>query len=359
MITNGDSFLLLDASVPDQRHCWEHLWRGWPKKDIVAHPAYAQLFARNQDRVVCACQANHAGGILFPLIVRPLSAEPWMEPEADCCDLVSPYGYGGPFGWGAIDVDAFWKEFDKWARANHAVSLFARLSLFKDELIPFCGEVQSKGPCVIVSLSLDQQCGDVLKSYDKAARENVRQAKRYGVVVEHDLDCRRLEEFLTIYSATMSRLEALPLYHFSKQFFEKLIAGLSDRVMMFHAIHQQRVLSTEVLLRSEDYLYSFLGGTLEEGFPLRANPLLRHEINLWAREHGKPQVLLGGGYPGQDGLLRYKRRFAPNGVMPFSVGTKVFDRVLYDTLIQKRAAWECLQNHSWSPPCDFFPAYRG
>ena len=89
----------------------------------------------------------------------------------------------------------------------------------------------------------------------------------------------------------MSRLDALPMYRFPKGFFEKLITGLSDRVMMFHAIYQQRVLSTELLLLSEDYLYSFLGGTLEEGFPLRANPLLRHEINLWARDHGKRQVL--------------------------------------------------------------------
>ncbi len=359
MTTNADHFVLLDASIPEQRACWESLWRSWPKRDIVAHPAYAQLFAKRLDSVVCAGQIGDAGGILFPLIVRPLSAEPWAEGETDTCDLVSPYGYGGPFGWGTFDADGFWKGFDEWARANHVVSLFTRLSLFKDQLIPFCGEVQGKGLCVMVSLSFDQPSADILKSYDKAARENVRQANRCGVSVEPDPDCRRLEEFLTIYSAAMSRLDALPMYRFPKGFFEKLITGLSDRVMMFHAIYQQRVLSTELLLLSEDYLYSFLGGTLEEGFPLRANPLLRHEINLWARDHGKRQVLLGGGYPGRDGLLRYKRRFAPNGDVPFYVGTKVFNRVVYDTLIKKRAAWEHLQNNPWSPPCDFFPAYRG
>jgi len=357
MTTTADSFLLLDVSLPEQRACWEQLWQSWPQKDIVAHPAYAQLFAKPQDRVVCACQLSDAGGILFPLIVRPLSAEPWIDGETDTCDLVSPYGYGGPFGWGACDVEGFWKGFDQWARANRVVSLFTRLSLFKDQLIPFCGEVQCKGPCVIVSL--DQQPADVLKSYNKAARENVRQAKRCGVSVEPDPECRRLAEFFNIYSVSMSRLEALPLYHFSKGFFEKLITGLSDRVMMFHAIHQERVVATELLLLSEDYLYSFLGGTLEEGFPLRANPLLRHEINLWARDHGKRKVLLGGGYPGRDGLLRYKRRFAPNGDVPFYVGTKVFNRAAYDDLINKRAVWERLRKNSWLPPSDFFPAYRG
>lgn len=357
MNIKDDSFLLLDASIPEQRFRWEALWKEWPKKDIVAHPAYAQLFARSQDRVVCACQIGDTGGILFPLIVRPLCLEPWAKEESDTVDLVSPYGYGGPFGWGTFDADEFWKEFDQWARAHRAVSLFTRLSLFKDQLIPFYGETLARGPCVMVSL--DQPSADILQSYDKAARENVRQAKRCGISVEVDAECRRMEEFLTIYSDTMSRLEALPLYHFSREFFDKLLSGLSGHVMMVHALYQQRIVSTELLLVSEDYLYSFLGGTLKEGFPVRANPLLRHEINLWAKEHGKQRVVLGGGYPGRDGLLRYKRRYAPNGDVPFYVGTKIFDQALYQELLEKRAAWEKLQYKFWSPLGDFFPAYRG
>jgi len=357
MSIDPTNFILLDAAVPEQRARWEDLWDAWPHGDVVAHPGYVQLFARPEDRGVCACQVGRSGGILFPLIVRPLCVEPWAGGETESCDLVSPYGYGGPFGWGSFDVDAFWEGFDQWARAMHAVSLFARLSLFKDQLIPFYGETIVKGLCVIVSLKQDPD--DIFRGYEKAARENIRQAKRAGVTVEPDPDCRRLEEFLAVYSATMNRLGALPIYYFPRSFFDRLIAELAGHVVLFHALHHQRVLSTELLLISEHYLYSFLGGTLEEGFPLRANPLLRHEINLWARANGKQQVVLGGGYSGQDSLLRYKQRYAPNGGVAFSVGTRIFDSTSYEALIDIRAAWERRQGNQWSPPCDYFPAYRG
>ncbi|MDQ3234757.1 MAG: GNAT family N-acetyltransferase [Pseudobdellovibrionaceae bacterium] len=357
MNTDQDIFFLLDAAVPEQRAQWLDLWRRWPHRDVVAHVAYAQLFARPKDRVVCACQMDTEGGILFPLIVRPLRVEPWGIEESETCDLVSPYGYGGPFGWGSFQVEAFWMGFERWARAIHAVSLFARLSLFKDQLIPFYGETLVKGPCVIVSLK--QEPADILQGYEKHARENVRQAKREGITVEPDPDCRRLEEFLGVYSATMNRLGALSMYYFPKSFFERLIAELPQEVILFHATHNHRVLSTELLLISEHYLYAFLGGTLEEGFPLRANPLLRHEINVWARANGKQQVVLGGGYSGQDGLLRYKQRYAPDGHVSFRVGTRVFDSTSYEALTDTRAAWEFRQGNQWSPRGDFFPAYRG
>ncbi len=110
---------------------------------------------------------------------------------------------------------------------------------------------------------------------------------------------------------------------------------------------------------SEDYLYPFLAGTLEEGLRLRANPMLRHGVNLWGKAQGKLQVVLGGGYSGIDSLLRFKQRYAPNGSVPFTVGVKVFDSYSYQALIDKRTTWEHEQGHQWSPAPGFFPAYRG
>ena len=357
MNTNRDTFLLLDSAVPEQRAQWLNLWRMWPVQDVAAHPGYVELFARPGDRVVCACQMGMEGGILFPLIARPLRIESWGAEEGETCDLVSPYGYGGPFGWGPYNVEEFWTGFDQWTQAIRAVSLFTRFSLFKEHLIPFSGDTLVKGSCVIVSL--EQSVDTLLRSYDKAARENVRQAERAGVTFESDPKCQRLDEFLAVYYSSMNRLKALPMYYFPKSFFERLIAQLPSQVALFHALHNQRVVSTELILISNDHLYSFLGGTLGEGLLLRANPLLRHGVNLWGKAQGKHHVVLGGGYSGEDSLLRFKQRYAPNGSMSFSVGAKILDSHSYQALIEKRAAWEQEQGNQWSPASGFFPAYRG
>lgn len=357
MSIKQQDFLLLDAAVPEQRAQWLDLWRAWPQRDVAAHPVYVQLFAGPQDQAVCACQMGYDGGILFPLIVRSLRSEPWAGEGTDICDLVSPYGYSGPFGWGLFKVEPFWTGLDKWAHAIHAVSLFTRFSLFKEHLVPFYGDTLVKGSCVIVSLSKDPDA--LFQSYHKAVRENIRQAERAGVTIEADPECRRLDEFLSIYYSAMNRLAALPMYYFPKSFFETLIAELPEQVLLFHALHNERVVSTELLLISENYLYAFLGGTLENGLQLRANPLLRHGVNLWGKTHGKNHILLGGGYSGADSLLRYKQRFSSTGDVSFSIGTKLFDSHSYQTLIDKRASWERQQGNSWSPACGFFPSYRG
>lgn len=357
MNTDRDAFLLLDAAIPEQRAQWLDLWHMWPTQDVIAHPGYVELFARPGDRVVCACQMGLDSGILFPLIVRLLCSEPWGRGEGEICDLVSPYGYSGPFGWGPYNVETFWSGFEQWVQVIRAVSLFIRFSLFKDHLIPFFGDTLVKNRCVIVSL--EKPVDMLLRSYDKAARENVHQAERAGVTLEPDPECRHLEEFLTVYYSTMNRLGALPMYYFPKSFFERLIAQLPGQVALFHAIHNRRIISTELLLKSKNHIYSFLGGTLEEGLRLRANPLLRHGVNLWGKAQGKQQIVLGGGYSGEDSLLRFKQRYAPNGSVSFTVGVKVFDSYLYQVLIDKRTTWEHEQGNQWSPAHGFFPAYRG
>jgi Acetyltransferase (GNAT) domain len=357
MSPDQDTFLLFDTAIPEQRAQWLDLWRLWPARDVMAHPGYVELFARPGDRVVCACQMAKGSGILFPLIVRPLCSEPWGRGEGETCDLVSPYGYGGPFGWGSCNVEEFWTGFDQWAQAIHAVSLFTRFSLFKDQLIPFFGDTVVKGPCVIVPLN--QEPDAMLDSYAKTVRRNVRQAERAGVTLEPDTECRRLEEFLSVYYATMNRVGARSLYYFPKSFFEQLIARLPNQVLLFHALHDQQVVSSQLILVSDHHLYAFLDGTLDKGLQLHANPCLTHGLHLWGSTQGKQHVVLGGGYSGEDGLLLYKQRFAPNGSVLFSVGSRIFDHDVYHALIEVRAAWEFQQGHHWAPSCDFFPAYRG
>ena len=91
------------------------------------------------------------------------------------------------------------------------------------------------------------------------------------------------------------------------------------------------------MLVSERNAYSFLGGTASDAFELRPNDLLKWELILWLKSAGKRRFVLGGGYGADDGIFRYKRSFAPHGLVPFFVGRRVLEPELYRDLTE--SAW--------------------
>ena len=156
----------------------------------------------------------------------------------------------------------------------------------------------------------------------------------------------------------MNRLGALSTYYFPKSFFKKLCLQFPEQCVLFHALHQNCVVSSELVLLSPRNIYSFLGGTLPEGLDTRAHQLLRHAVNMWGQEQGKERVVLGGGYADKDSLFRYKKKFSPNSEISFSVGTRIFDYDGYQSLTRARREWETAHGNKWCPRAGFFPLYR-
>lgn len=345
------SFALHDASVPAGRAAWLRLWESWPGREVLAHPAYAALFAGPRDRVACAAWEGAGGAILFPLILRPLAAEPWARPGESRWDATSPYGYGGPYAWGSPDADAYWAAFEAWRAREGLVTTFARLSLFPGQLAPIPRGVEFNAPNVAVPLTGGQ--APPWELYDSHARRSVRQAERAGVTVERDETGARLGDFIEAYEQTMRRHRASSFYFFPRPFFEALLAGLGGRAVFFHALHEGRVVSSDIVLRSEEHLYYFLSGTRDGADKLKASHLLKHREIEWGAELGKRTFVLGGGYGDGDGLMRFKRGFAPHGEVPFNVAKLVHDPAAAAELEAARAA-----GGSWTPRPGFFPPYR-
>ena len=141
--------------------------------------------------------------------------------------------------------------------------------------------------------------------------------------------------------------------------FEGFFQRSHRQALLFHVTRADgQVVSSELVLVSERHLYSFLGGTLSEALPLGANDLLKHGIIEWGREQGKASFVLGGGYQPGDGIFRYKRAFAPDGVVPFAVGRLVFDPEVYAQLVELRQSWEASRGRDWRPSPGFFPEFR-
>jgi hypothetical protein len=346
---------ILDASVPVERGEWLALWERWPGREVFAHPDYVRLFARPCDRAVCAVGEDAGGAILFPLVLRPLATEPWAAPGERRWDAVSPYGYGGPFAFGAgpRDDDAFWRAHDAFCREAGVVSTFARLSLFDAQLPRLPGPVEPRGPNVVRALGPDLSA--IWMEYERSVRANVKTAERSGVTIELDHAGARLDAFIEVYEHTMRRRGAAGWYFFPRAFFESLVGSLAGQFVFFHALHAGEVVSSELILVSREHAYMLLSATSAEAYPLRPNDLLRHRTVEWAAERGLRAYVLGGGYEPGDGVYRHKRNFAPRGQLPFRVACLVHDEDAAKELEARRAAAE----GGWAPKAGWFPSYRG
>jgi hypothetical protein len=348
----------LDAFDAEDRKAWIDLWESWPDREMTAHPSFVALFARDGDGVVCAAARTERGGALYPVIIRPLSRERWGSPDEKACDLTTAYAYGGPFAWNLSDAEAtvFWKRFAEWAREIGAATAFARLALFPEMLLPFDGETLDRGPNVIVKLAPSED--EIWRNYDGKVRRNVQKARGSGVTVVSDFHGERLDDFMRVYESTMDRRGALDHYYFPRAMFETLIAELPGRFVFMHALAGGAVVSSDLMLLSERHAYYWLGGMQMESFALRPNDLLKHETFLECKRLGKESVVLGGAYTPDDGLIRYKRAFAPGSEARFRIGVRTYDPLMSDRLIAQRKRWERSHGRDWNPAEGFFPPYR-
>ncbi|MDQ4069816.1 MAG: GNAT family N-acetyltransferase [Actinomycetota bacterium] len=296
--------------------------------------------------------------MLYPFILRPLAEEQWVPPRIDLWDLVTPYGYGGPFAWGNAFAagDVFWREVEDWLHARRVVCSFLRLSLFPDELLGFPGEVIPRSMNVVRSLNLSDD--ELWRDYEHKVRKNVKRALRSSVSVNIEYDGSRIGSFIDIYVETMERRSANEFYRFGPQFFERLVDELVGNFAFAYASVNGQVVSTELILVSAGRVYSFLGGTRTNAFDMRPNDLLKHEVIMWARDAGKREYVLGGGYVEGDGILRYKRSFAPSGLTPFHIATKVHDHRSLDELVRRRGEVARRAGYHWVAREEWFPPYR-
>ena len=248
---------------------------------------------------------------------------------------------GGRSSAAVQDPDAlaadFWRPlFTKWTHSRLIVSELIRFSLFEADLLPYPFGRERVFDNVVRSLDIGE---DALRWLDfehaKFAKTSTEHTQN-GVTIEVDSDGSRLNDFLRIYAETMERRHADLFYSFPRAYFEALHADMPGQFCYFHASHQGRVVSAELVLVSQSRVYSFLGGTESASFYLRPNDLLKYEIILWAKRNGKTAFVLGGGYQRDDGIFRYKKSFAPCGTKAFFLGKRVLDESTYARLVENR-----------------------
>lgn len=294
-------------------------------------------------------------------------------PQNTYFDISTPYGYGGFITEKIKDakdiknvndikeaenientkntsIEMINNKFQEYCINNNIISEFVRFSLFNEYRDNYYGEVVETKPNIVRKINTNPT--DMLKEFEHKVRKNLKRASLNNLKIDIDKEAKTLDNFLEIYYSTMDRNNAKKEYYFSKDFFDK-ICSMKDNAAIFNVIYENKIISTELVIYSSKNCYSFLGGTLSDYFILRPNDFLKYEIIKWAYENKIENFILGGGYTNQldDGILKYKRSFAPkDGIKHFYIGKKIFNEKVYNELVKLRKG-DVLDEK-------YFPIYR-
>lgn len=333
---------------------WDDIVRSFKNYDVNYLSGYAKAFQIHGDgEPILFYYNNSTTRAMNVVMIRDiaemvpfkdkLSANTWF-------DISTPYGYGG-FWIDGEDYEVVSEAYDKYCREQGFVSEFIRFHLFSEYQPYYNGISETHSHNVVRTLELPLD--EMLKDFEHKVRKNLKRASDSGLEIEIDTTGARLNDFLNIYYSTMDRTSASETFFFSKKFFETL-NEMQGNYVYLHVLSEGQVISTELVMYGSENCYSFLGGTNHDFFHLRPNDFLKYEIIKWAKEKGLKRFILGGGYGDDDGIFKYKKSLAPNGVCDFYIGKKIFNEEKYDELVEMRKDDEAgIQNES-----SFFPKYR-
>ncbi|MFR2795618.1 GNAT family N-acetyltransferase [Romboutsia timonensis] len=351
-----NKFSILNSKKKVDKDVWMKIWIESKQKEVFLNPNYIELYQEKEDETLCACYIDNETTIIYPFIKRPIDIS--IGDNKQYYDIITAYGYGGPYYTGIKCKDKenyFWDKFYTWCIEHNIVSEFIRFSLFEEELASYPGDVELNNLNVVCNLTKSND--DIWMGFKHKVRKNVKKAKSAGVTVEVDLNGDTIDSFIDIYYKTMDRNNANNSYYFSNEYFNKIINQLSDNFVIFNAIKDNKIIATELVLVSEDSMYSFLGGTDSEFYGIRPNDLLKYEMIMWGKNNSKKHYVLGGGYRPQDGIYKYKLGFEPDGVMEYKVGKRIFSEDIYNRIVDKHINTIGIKKEELIKQ-NFFPLYR-
>jgi methionyl-tRNA formyltransferase len=310
-------------------------------------------------------------------------------------DLVTPYGYSGP--WASEPTPApvtfgrFRRAFQRVCAERGYAAEFIRFSPLRvEEAAAFeagCAAVATTADpggsspdsgagattCwrhqTTVAIDLSHGPDGHPESYwERAGKEHrrcVRKATKRGYKAElrpaTASDVAPGSPYQTLYEATMRRLEASGFYFFPPEYYTRLLATGA----VFVAVVRRPVggggeiaaAAALYLLYGRTFHYH-LAGSDRACTPDGVNNLLHDAAARFAAARGCARVHLGGGLRDGDSLFRFKRSVG-SVELPWRLGKSVLDRRLHATLLRLRATHLGLPSgETLAHGTTFHPAYR-
>lgn len=344
---------MLEIITVEEKEKWNKIVRSFADYEVFYLNEYVQAFQMqgNGDPLLFYYE-DVDGRAMNVVMKRDIALDKQFEGKLNknkYYDISTPYGYGGIW-YEKQFPKKFLTEYEDYCRKNGYVSEFIRFELFQDFYKYYDGEVETRTHNIV--RNLEMPLDEMLMDFEHKVRKNLKKAVRNELCILIDEDGSRLDDFLKIYYETMERNEASDSYYFSKEFYEK-INEMKDNIVYFYVMYEEKIISTELVIYGAKNAYSYLGGTDSNFYELRPNDFLKFEIIKWCKEKGLENFVLGGGYGEDDGIFRYKKSLAPNGVRDFYIGRKIINETVYKELVEIRQKMGTLEKES-----QYFPEYR-
>lgn len=166
----------------------------------------------------------------------------------------------------------------------------------------------------------------------------IRKAINHGLTFIADYSFEYLKDFISIYNATMHRLEADSFYFFDQEYYVKLCNALRNKFFLGVVKKENEVISAAIFMHNSYYGQYHLAGSKREYSNLGANNFLLWNAALELKSLGVKLFHLGGGYNSHsdNSLYKFKKAFS-NNEAEFYIGKWIFNQQKYDIL---KSEWE-------------------
>lgn len=318
---------------------WDDVLSSFPcdKKDIYFTRKYVDLYATSENKAVCVICRDGDRIMLMPFLRGEVNGY---------YDFETAYGYGGPVS-NVADDDwnqlAFCRIYDYLKENNYLCGLVRFHPLFNNFRIAEC-----KSDTRNINVIYDRQTVAIDTSFSEEEiwstqinsknRNMIRKAEKNGLEYRAEFDFASFDEFIALYSETMTRLNAYDFYFFDNAYFQRIKEELSGSSFLGTVRKDDKLVCAAIFMYSEKYGHYHLAGSDRSYSGLGANNFLLWKAACEMHALGVSEFHLGGGTSSSpdDSLYKFKKAFSPNG-KNFHIAKVIFNAQAYSSITK---AWE-------------------
>ena len=323
--------------------------------DIYFDEKYGKLYENIEHGEACIFKCETENGIIINQFIKweiPLKID-----ENTYYDIVTPYGYGGPYIQECINKEKLLIDyknlFSKYCKDNNIVAEFVRFHPIYKNHLDFLNIYDCFFNRYTCATNIRDYDNPVQTEFSRSCRKTIRQVLNNGVsfkMIEHPT-MNDLKVFQEIYYMNMDRKHANNYYYFDDSYFKKIFNDFQKKYVIAEALFNDVVIAAGLYFVTNKNVHAHLSGTNTNYLYLSPAYVLKYGTVLWAKENKYNYIHYGGGTDSStdNPLYLFKCKFAQNTKLEFWIGKKIWNEEIYNKLCDKTKV---------SKEEDFFPAYR-
>ena len=324
-------------------------------KDIYFDENYGKLYEKMEHGEACIFKCeNENGCIINQFIKRKI---PKIIDGKEYYDIITPYGYGGPYiSWAKNKKEIlkdYENKFEKYCKKNNIVAEFIRFHPIYENFKDFKEIYNCQFNRYTLATDIKDFDDPVASEFSKHCKKTIRQILKLGVkyrIIEKPT-MEDIETFKKIYYLNMKRKKADEYYFFDSKYFEDIYKYFYDKIVIAESIYNDRVIAAGLYFITDNNIHAHLSGTDTEYLYLSPAYILKYGTAIWAKEKKYNFIHYGGGTSNslEDPLYLFKCKFAKNTKKEFWIGKKIWNQYVYEQLCS-------IIGNSINE--EYFPAYR-